>query len=621
VLNKSANLYVEAYKKLKDLQAEEKVKISTHLNLKECVEISTAEDIETLVDLIASCIKSKNHSLCDIEDNIVAENITYCNMRNLTFAYLNAVIDIQSKSETYAFFETEIFPLYRHSKAYECKTLLDTMYNSSESKSCSNCYTVKSLHYWAKENPNYKVHFPEKEPIIGLFNRDDSEYKFGHFKRYIEDTVFETYDLLEEYFLLNFPRVCIIETDNNNIFHLKKQPEFWSTNYELDPCLTITLNCHYNEKNSKNVTVEKEIKFKNLIEKLIKKMKRYDCLKFHPRDIYTSESNAEKITFNLFDGFKAKKLDILNMKKITILLDHIKYVLADGNEINNQYILSWLSHIVKFPHLKTKIMLILYSDSCQTGKGSFAEFWLKHVIGMSISCKTPHLHQIAGKFNQITSNKLMIVLDDTTQHQNYENGFWDTLKSVITDNLQTIEKKGKDPIQVMDYTNYMLLTNHSNAVKIDQKDRRTAVFKVSNEKVGNTEYFKKLHDSLDQECADNFFTYLYNRTDENVDILDIPNTEARSEMIINTSEQPIKFFEMIKQKEHEFIAPNEIIYKDNNQYLLCSDLFLEFQHWSKTCNEKNIYSMQKFSKFASQEFGKSHRFNKKRYYDITPLFA
>jgi hypothetical protein len=604
---------------LKQAQEEEKVRFATHLNLKN-VPISGVADIETLVDLIASYIKLKKHSLCDIENAIVNGNVTYYNMRNLTFAYLNGVIGIQPKEEIYSFFETEILPLYRHAKEYEAKTLLDTMHNSSESKSCTSCYTVKSLHYWAKENSEYKTHFPEKELDIGVFDRDDAKYYFADFKQYIQDNVFESYDLLEEYFVLNFPRACIIETDNEDIYHMKKQPALFDANYAFESCLKIKLKSKYYEKNKKNVNTLKRISFEDMIDNVISKIKRYHCLKFIPRDIYSTESTTDEKTFNVFDGLKAKKLDILNMKKITLLLDHIKYVLADGNEINNQYILSWLSHIVKSPQSKTKIMLILYSDKFQTGKGTFAEFLLKYVIGMSIGCKTPHLHQIAGKFNELTRNKLMVVLDDTSQYQNYENGFWDTLKSLITDNLQTNERKGVDAQPSMDYTNYMLLTNHSNAMKIAKEDKRTAVFKVSNDKIDDTEYFNKLHKSLDQECADNFFTYLYNRTTENVNVKNIPNTEARNEMIINTSEQPLKFFEMVKCQEHSLIAPHTIIHKDNKQYIASSDLFLEFKHWAVTCNEKNIYSLQKFSKFSTQEFGKTVNINQKKCINITSLF-
>ena len=301
-------------------------------------------------------------------------------------------------------------------------------------------------------------------------------------------------------------------------------------------------------------------------------------------------------------------------------------MLCANDDNKNDYFLTWLSHIVQFPEIKTKVMLILYSVDQQAGKGIIAEKLVTSVFGMDNSTKTPSINDLVGDFNNLLLNKVFVVIDEANSDP-VTNMKVQKLKSIITDQVQTTQQKYFDPTQSIDYSNFMLLTNEANAMKIEAQDKRTCVFKVSGHRINDRQYFQELNDQLeDKDAIDFFYTYLFNYKSTR-HITDIPDTVERQDMIMLTAEQPIKFFNDVKENSYElnerFITR---ITNDNNNNKgvwinndALYDLFLE---WVRCRGEKQgIYSMIKFNKFAKNMFGDYKFFNgdRKRKFNIEKI--
>jgi len=326
---------------------------------------------------------------------------------------------------------------------------------------------------------------------------------------------------------------------------------------------------------------------------------------FKPFDVNKTSLLSESGEFNSYTGFKARLTLNFDINKISLLLNHIKIVMANGDDFRYNYILTYLSHIIKFPWKKTKIMLVFYSDSQQVGKGTLAEFLLNYIFGSNLAVKTASLETVAGRFNGITQNKLFVCIDDVSACDKFNENLWDKLKSAITDPIQTIERKGIEAREVVDYSNFMLLSNHSQ--RVEKHDARTAVFKVSECKIGDRAYFNNLHSSFNSECGDNFYTFLYNyRTD--IELRNIPQTEEREDMKLISAEQPVKFFMQIKSGDFTLdstLIMTKEICNVNRQMISVDDLFLQFCSWVVASSEKSIYTKIKFGKYAKIELGKS----------------
>jgi hypothetical protein len=573
------------------------------------------DEVETLVSLITEKISDKTHSLCDGD----SDKITYQNFRNLSFAYVNASSQSTRDDMKESFILTEILPYYRHASQYKGEDLVKNIVRATRD---GQCYTIASLHYWAKESENYKSHFSSKKyHATGVFDTYDT-YTWGEFKDEIECQVFSSFEDVRKCFIANFNRVCVPMKWDTDTFFIKIEDIM--NDFIFRECKKkIDFKVRYESKSSKGALEEKKVKFSELYDSCLDNTKRFNNFGFMPYGI-KEKNRISETCFNQFSGFRAKYLnkEDVDTNFIEPILNHIRFVWCDNNEIKYIWVLNWLAHIVQKPHEKTKVMLVLYSDAQQTGKGIIVEWMLKEIIGFRHSCKTGSMKKIVGNFNAMTENRIFIAIDEVSNDEKYSDKEFEKMKTLITDTAQDIEKKGVDAYQTLDCSNYLLMTNNSNAVKLNEGERRTCVLKCNESRAGDTEYFNKLGKVLENEDAiNNFYTFLCD-LELTVNLKDIPETEERDEMILQTSEQPMKYFACIKNRDYE---PNFVILEKKNAKLVSGiELYSDFQNWVNIFSEKQgIYSQLKFARFAVKKLGSAQTFRfgdkTQRMYNVTSL--
>ncbi len=568
------------------------------------------DEVETLVNLITDKIKQSSHSLCS--DN--KPQIEYKNFRSLCFAYLSTFGKIED-DQVYSFILSDIWPYYRSKDDHKPEAIINCIINGvKQNQHRENKYTIKSLHYWAIENEDYDKYFGKKEikHSTAVFNEDENFF-WGDFVSVIISTVFESQEELEKYVIQNINKVCVIIQEESPVFFLKMESSIKA--YTLKSCTSFGYACKFYNKKKK----EEVLKLDTVIKGNLNLIKRHNCFVYRPYGV--TKPNIKDEIFNTFTGFKAKlKPSSLLQKpedKCDLILKHIKEVLCANDDDKNDYFLTWLSHIIQFPEKKTKVMLILYSQEQQAGKGIIAEKLVTSVFGMDNSTKTPSINDLVGDFNNLLSNKVFVVIDEANSDP-VTNMKVQKLKSIITDQVQTTQQKYFDVTQSIDYSNFMLLTNEANAMKIEAQDKRTCVFKVSGHRINDRQYFKDLNDQLeDKDAIDYFYTYLFNYKSTR-HISDIPDTVERQDMMMLTAEQPIKFFNDVKENNYElnerFITRIRNDENDNKGvWITNSVLYDRFLDWVVCTGEKQgIYSLPKFNKFAKNMFGDYKFFNEDR---------
>ena len=73
----------------------------------------------------------------------------------------------------------------------------------------------------------------------------------------------------------------------------------------------------------------------------------------------------------------------------------------------------------------------------------------------------------------------------------------DHLKSLITEDYFTIERKGLELKVIKDYAGFIVLSNHDAPLRVEMGDGRIVCFDVSSRCKGNTAYFKRLASVLE----------------------------------------------------------------------------------------------------------------------------
>ena len=183
---------------------------------------------------------------------------------------------------------------------------------------------------------------------------------------------------------------------------------------------------------------------------------------------------------SLFTGFTFRETNDINMEKISLFMNHIKNIIADGNEELYNYILSWISFIVQNPGKKTETCLMILGEE-GTGKTMFTSVICK-LFGDYALPNIASIDDVVGQFNSITENKILVVLNEVNAMENTANkrAIHNKLKTLITEDINIINRKGIDQYEIENVSNYIICSNEFNPILISENDRRYVVTEVSN---------------------------------------------------------------------------------------------------------------------------------------------
>ena len=106
------------------------------------------------------------------------------------------------------------------------------------------------------------------------------------------------------------------------------------------------------------------------------------------------------------------------------------------------------------------------------------------------------------------------------------------LKSLITERMVAIERKGLETIRINDYAGYMVTSNQNVSLKIDISDSRIVCFDVSACCRGNIAYFDRLGEILDHSDVPGIvMSYLLSYNLTNWSSEKIPVTKMKIEIM------------------------------------------------------------------------------------------
>lgn len=272
------------------------------------------------------------------------------------------------------------------------------------------------------------------------------------------------------------------------------------------------------------------------------KNKRYhNNIVFEP-ELYNSHN--ENNDYNLFKGFKYDILDekiddnFMFIKLLIHICNNNKITYNKIEYFEYEYILSWISHIINNPHIKTKTAIVLFSSEKGVGKNALTDA-LELLFGIDLIGKLESIDDLTKKFNHNLTNKLLIFGDEICAKANKLN---DILKNCITRSKCNLERKGIDPLLISDYANYLLTTNNDNAFKIEQHDRRMFMIRC-NTVILDELFFNQYYDELkDHNKLIRLFNFFKQYEDKfNIGGARVPQTLYKAELENETRPAYIQF--------------------------------------------------------------------------------
>jgi hypothetical protein len=263
-------------------------------------------------------------------------------------------------------------------------------------------------------------------------------------------------------------------------------------------------------------------------------------------------------------------------ENVKTMLSYIKEVWANNDEKVYQYMLKWLSNMVKGNKNKTCI----YAKSLQgAGKSTLPEFIRDHVIGRDITCKGKADH-LKGQHNLQLLGRIFVYFEELQIFNDKEWYAVDSeLKDMITDDWGSYTDKYEKRFEAQNINNYMIVTN-SNLKGVN--GRRYLVCDLSSKRLDDFKYYGNLRNKCFNDIVGHaFYCYLMEINVDNFNSLDMPETKNKL-AIISELLPPIEKF-----LKFNFVLRNASI----NMKL--KDLWMQYKEFDHGKSE-NV-SIQRFS--------------------------
>jgi len=361
--------------------------------------------------------------------------------------------------------------------------------------------------------------------------------------------------------------ISFVTIDKNKELIVRKKADF----------LTVYENLQYEKKEYNNKTGETIIKKCPFVSEWLKdeKINTYDTIDFLPK------KEAPQNVYNTFTAFEAEKLESNNLNFNDSLMNkHIKNLCGNNEECYN-YFLKFLAQKVQKPTETTRTAIVLQSiDGC--GKDTFLNWFGNSILGKKFYVNTESIDLIFGRFNGIIQDKVLIVINETSGKDTFN--LSDKIKASITNEKNTIEKKGYEPFINTNCISFIFLSNNKNPVKINENDRRFMVFECNHKIANNHNYFLELNKEIESKVYDkSFYDLLMNIDINNYDFTNNrPKTEAYNNVKEATRSPIITFYE-------------DLIFKNSKEFIIeSSSLYLKFTNYLKSNNFNYEYNNNKF---------------------------
>jgi len=437
-------------------------------------------------------------------------------------------------------------------------------------------------------NEGFDLH--NVEPVFEeLYNTFDftDPYNYNDFRNEFNGVIYNSYQDMAEA-LAKYYKVIAHVSKGSGCF-LKKVDD---CKFDMAQYLkTSGFNVYYMNENNKKT----KMKFED-----------YLCSMDSFSEVVCLLDRSPSDKFNIWSGFKAIRVNVPESDGFKLLKSFILETWANGNVSYYNYIVSWFAGLVTNLTGINKVALAMVSGQ-GTGKNTLFDFMGEFILGSNNTVSVTGISSITGTFNANLQNKRLININEMSSTKDEFKSNFDKIKGFITDTTIQITPKGIDSYTMSNIGNYLLFTNHADAIIVEGTDRRYAIFEMSNIHANDSAYFKNLYNlCFNQDVANEFYTYLLDFV--SVDLTQIPLTELKQSMMNLSKPIPLRFLESVKD---DSIFGDEIKIKATSMYTA-------YRRWCEDNGERNITTSTKFGTIISTKLQKC----KKKdgwYYDISLL--
>ncbi len=247
-----------------------------------------------------------------------------------------------------------------------------------------------------------------------------------------------------------------------------------------------------------------------------------------------------------------------------LFYDHLLNNVCNGDENLFNYMKHWIWDLIANPQHKNNIAIAI------TGKQGCGKSTVFKVLELCFNPKytssIDNSQQLTDKFDANWKSSILVAVEEACFAGDRRSGVWGKMKSLITDDETSIERKNFDRFKVQSMLHFIITGNDTHIVPKEKGDRRYLVLECNDNRLQDVEYFSRLFDEMENGGANKLIEEAISHAEEakNFPFLNIPITSIGvqnqresadfvlqwlMEQIENYAEGDNKIFTLLKDDE------------------------------------------------------------------------
>jgi hypothetical protein len=190
------------------------------------------------------------------------------------------------------------------------------------------------------------------------------------------------------------------------------------------------------------------------------------------------EKAKKRDIFTFNQGLKHSAAESFDESAITLFLAHVHDIIANGSDEVNEYLLNWVANMLQNPTAKNETVPQL-SSLQGVGKTKFFTDVISELLGDYAVPNISNMDSIIGQFNSIIEHKKLAILNEVKDRDTRMNqGAYDSLKTIITDDSIIINEKGVKQRTSQNVLNLMITSNNAHPFNITDQRSSNRSYRV-----------------------------------------------------------------------------------------------------------------------------------------------
>ena len=262
--------------------------------------------------------------------------------------------------------------------------------------------------------------------------------------------------------------------------------------------------------------------------------------------------------------------------------DYLFRIVSSENKDIYYWIINYISKMIQ-KGMTYQLLVLQGEMGC--GKSTLPEL-LSWIIGTDYYQKVDDINQISNNFNALYEKTILTSVEEIVSNAGEYHSIQSKLKTLTTESMIKIEKKGIDSYMSKSMNNFILCTNECNPVKTTKDNRRNMIIKFLNTVQNNRLYFSELRQEVKDHIEE--IRGFFNNYDFNDDLNSIrPVTDAEKVLLI------------LNESSAESFIKDLNLGKKNSKKRIYSNVFDKYKNF---CRENNYKSLP--AKYFTKELEK-----------------